>query len=100
MVIHSHLCVGPSPRTKISFFLLSTCIEKLLSPPKIKTILPQSGPGSEKSDQTKIKTLIKQESKPLSGSAFLVNLTAPNKQSCRVNSGLKSSYDHLSNSLA
>ena len=50
--------------------------------------------------QTKIKTLIKQESKPLSGSAFLVNLTAPNKQSFRLNSGLKSSYDHLSNSLA
>ena len=51
MVIHSHLCVGPSPRTKISFFSLSICIEKLLSPPKIKTILPQSGPGSEKREQ-------------------------------------------------
>ena len=51
MVIHSHLCVGASPRTKISFFLLSICIGKLLSPPKIKTILPQSGPGSEKREQ-------------------------------------------------
>ena len=30
-------CVGPSPRTKISLFLLSTCTEEVLSISKIMT---------------------------------------------------------------
>ena len=38
--VSSKPCVKPSPRTKISFFLLSTCTEELLSTPKI-TFLPQ-----------------------------------------------------------
>ena len=33
-VVPANPCVGLSSRNKISFFLLSTCIEKLMSTPK------------------------------------------------------------------
>ena len=52
----SNPCVGPSPRTKIYFFLLSVCVGELLSRPKTMTFLPIP--------KFKIK--------------FLVSLTAPN----------------------
>ena len=38
----SNLYVGPSSRTKISFFVLSTWVDELLSTPKIITFLPKS----------------------------------------------------------
>ena len=34
--------VGPSPRTKISFFLISACTNELVSTPKIPTLLRHS----------------------------------------------------------
>ena len=33
-VVPANLCVGPSPRIKISFPLLSICIDELISAPK------------------------------------------------------------------
>ena len=69
--------VEPSPRTKISFVLLSICTDELISTPKrIKPlpILPY-----------------------LSASAFLDNLTPPNKQSFKVKLEFKS-HDHVPNS--
>ena len=61
--------------------------------PKIIAILPQSKFGSEKCER-------EPNAAPhpdyLSGSAFLINLTAPNKQSFKVNSAFKS-CDHVSN---
>ena len=71
--------VGPSPRIEISFFLLSTCIEELISSPKIITLQPNATPENE---------IVPRPSNPvpyrkylyLSISALLVNLSAPNKQ--------------------
>ena len=39
-MISSNPCVGPSPRIKISFPLLSTCTDELISAPKIMTFFP------------------------------------------------------------
>ena len=50
-VVHFNLCVGPLPRIKISFALLSICTDELVSTPKITIFLPQSKLGIEKSDQ-------------------------------------------------
>ena len=63
--------------------LLLACAELLISVPKIITFLPNSPLGSEK---------VPLESNPipypeyfyLSISAFSVNLTAPNRQLCKV----------------
>ena len=41
-------CVGPIPKTNTSFFLLSTCAEKLMSTPKINTFSPIPPLGNEK----------------------------------------------------
>ena len=39
-VVPSNRYVGPSPRIKIPFTLLSTCIDELISAPKIMTLFP------------------------------------------------------------
>ena len=41
----SNLSLGPSLRTKISFFLLSTCTNELISTPKIIEFLPNPLPN-------------------------------------------------------
>ena len=48
IVVSSNPCVGPSPRTKGSFFLLSTCTEKLVSAPKIFVFLANLPLGNKK----------------------------------------------------
>ena len=50
IVVISYPCVGPSPRTKASFFLLSICTDELFSTPKIIAFLPQSKLGKGKSN--------------------------------------------------
>ena len=72
-------CVGPLPRIKVSFFLLSNFVDELISTPKIITFLPVLPEGCEKhpSLSNPIPLL---EYPYLSISLFLVNLTAPNKQ--------------------
>ena len=40
IVVSSNYCVGPSPKIKISFHLLSTCTDDLISAPKIMTCFP------------------------------------------------------------
>ena len=47
-VVSSNPCVGPSPRIKISFFLLSPCREELISTPKIITFFANPPVGNEK----------------------------------------------------
>ena len=47
-VVLSNPCVGPSPRINIYFFLLTTCMEELISTPKIITFLPIPPLGNEK----------------------------------------------------
>ena len=44
-LVPSNPCVGPLPRIKISFFLLSTCTEELISTPKIIQFLPNPLPN-------------------------------------------------------
>ena len=39
-VVSSNPCVGPSPRIKISFPLLLTCTDELMSAPEIMTFFP------------------------------------------------------------
>ena len=46
-VVSSNPCVGPIPRIKISFPLLSTCTDELKSTPKIMTFLPPLPSGNE-----------------------------------------------------
>ena len=71
-------CVGSSPRIKISFSLLSTCTEELISTPKIMQFLPNPLPNEKVpilSDPIPFPEYIY-----LSISTFLVRLTAPNEQ--------------------
>ena len=82
-VVSSNPWVGPSPRIKISFFLLSTCPEELISVPKIITLQPNSPVGNEKVPLLSNPVLYP-EYLYLSRSAFLVNLTAPNKELSKV----------------
>ena len=73
----SNLCVGPFPKNKLSFFLLSIFVDELISTPKIITFLPNPVPGNEK--LICLSDPIPQPEYPyLSISAFLVNVTAPN----------------------
>ena len=46
----SNPCVGPFPRIRMSFFLLSMCAEELISTPKIITFRPNPLLGNEKLD--------------------------------------------------
>ena len=89
-------CVGPLARIKISLFSLSIFTDELISTPKIMVFLLQLKFEIEKSERESNPTAYF-EKEHLSGSAFLVTLTAPNKESFRVKSALKS-FDHLSNS--
>ena len=43
-VISSYPCVGPSPRIRISFFLMSTSAEELISTPNVIQFLPNPLP--------------------------------------------------------
>ena len=77
--IFSNPWVGPFPRIKKHFFLLSIFVDELISTPKIITFLLNPAPGNE---------MLPCLSNPirypeylyLSTSAFLVKVTAPNKQ--------------------
>ena len=48
VIVCSKPCMAPFPRMKISFFVLSTWIEELISTPKIITLLPNLPPENEK----------------------------------------------------
>ena len=74
----SNPCVGPLPRIKVSFFLLSIFVEGLISTLKIITFLPKSTPNEK---GVSLSNPIPYPEYPYwSISAFLVNLTDPNKQ--------------------
>ena len=47
-VVSSNGSAGPSPRNKISVFVLSLCTDKLLPTPKMITFLPHSPTRNEK----------------------------------------------------
>ena len=74
-------CVGPLPKIKISFFLLSICGDEVISNPKIITFLPISLP-SEKDLSYQIHYHIQNICTDQHQDVLLifVNLTAPNKQ--------------------
>ena len=72
ILVSSYPCLGPLPRTKISFFLLSICSDELLSAQKIITFLPQSKFGSEKSERESNPIPCPDE-EHLSRSPFLIN---------------------------
>ena len=81
----SYPCVGPIPKTNMSFFLLPIWAEKIISTPKINTFWPNSPLGNEKSSL--LSNPIPYPEYPyLSMSAFLVKVTAPNKQFFSVGS--------------
>ena len=46
----SNPCIGPFPRTNMSFFWLSIWAEELMSAPKSNTFWPNPVPGNEKAD--------------------------------------------------
>ena len=50
-MVPSNSRVVPSPRTKMSFFLLSTSTNALLSTPKITTFLPKPKSGYEQTER-------------------------------------------------
>ena len=74
IVVSYNTSVGPSPRTKISFFLLPIYTEELLSTPKIATFLPQSNLRYEKSERESNYTI----------SWLTILITALSKQPFRV----------------
>ena len=49
-IVLSDPCVGPKPKIKVSFFLLSICTDELISVPKIMTFLPVLPSGNEHSE--------------------------------------------------
>ena len=53
-VVSSSPHVGPSPRIKISFPLLSTCTDELISAPKIMTFFSMVPSSNENSEQDQI----------------------------------------------
>ena len=65
---------------KIYFFLLSVCAEELLSAPNIITFLTNLLPLYNEKDEHALNPIPYTKQKYLSGSVFLVNLTAPNKE--------------------
>ena len=52
--VSSNLCVGPLPRTEISFLLLSIWTDELLSTPKITTLLPNQSMELKKVNENQI----------------------------------------------
>ena len=76
--LSSNPCVGPLPRIKMSFFLLSIFVDQLISTPKIITFLPVSLPIEK--DVFLLNPTPYPEYPYLSISEFLVSLTEPNKQ--------------------
>ena len=94
IVQSSNLCAGPSLRTRISFFLLSVCINKLWSTPKITTFLPYSQFANENCKRAS-NQILKPLNPNLSGSTFSYNFTAPHKQLPSLNVVFKS-FDRVS----
>ena len=72
-------CVGTIPKINISFLLLSICLEELISAPKIITFWPNPPRGNEKLPLLS-NPIPYPEYLYLSISAFLVKVTALNKQ--------------------
>ena len=95
-MVSTNPCVGPFPRIKIYFSLLSICTDELISTPKIRTFLPTLLSGNENSEWES-NPIPQQVHMYLSRSAYLANLTPPNKQSFQVKSEFEF-YDHVSNS--
>ena len=95
-VLSSNPPVGPLLRIKISFFLLSACREELLSTPNVITFLPNLLLPDNKKASHASNPIPFQEQKYLSGSAFLVNLRAPNKEFNNVNLLSRSSHKFIS----
>ena len=78
-IVCSNPYVGPLPRIKISYFLLLIFIYEHISTPKITTFLPVPPLGCEENPCLSNPVLYS-ECLYLSMAAFLVKLTAPNKQ--------------------
>ena len=81
----SYPCVGPFPRTNMSFPLLSIWGEELIFAPKINIFWPNPPTANEKLDILS-NPISKPEYPFISISAFLVKVTAPNKQFFNVGS--------------
>ena len=47
LCLRSSYCVGPLPKIKMSFFLLSIFVDELMSTPKVIKFLPNPMPGNE-----------------------------------------------------
>ena len=77
-MVPSNSYVGLSPRNRISFFLLSTFTERLISTPKVIQFLSNTLPTENPSFLSN--TIPYAEYLYLSISLFLFKLTAPNKR--------------------
>ena len=77
--VSSSPCVGLSLRIKISLFLLSTCTVELISTPKVITFPHMLLPVNENSERESYH-MSQALYLYLTGPAFLVSLTDPNKQ--------------------
>ena len=64
-VVSSNPCVGPSPRIKMSLFLLLKCTDELISAPKIMTSFPMPSSVNKTSQQ---------ESNPMTSSHICIYL--------------------------
>ena len=97
--LYSNLCVGLLPKIKISFLLSSIFVYELISTPKFITFLPNLVPGNEKLPYLS-NPIPYSEYFHLQISAFLVRLTAPNKQfsSVRVIADV-SAFTYLINNI-
>ena len=54
ILVSSDSSIGPSPRTRISFLILSGWLDELLSAPKITTFLPHSLIGNGNCERASI----------------------------------------------
>ena len=78
-VVSSKLCVGPLTVIRISFFLLLTCTDILISTPNIITSLTILLPSDNEKLSYSSNPIPFPEYLHLSKSSFLVNLKATNK---------------------
>ena len=78
-MVSSNPCVGPSPKIKISFPLLSTCTDELISASKIMSFFPMVPSGNENYER-ELTPMLQPLYLYLSRSVFLVIFTDLNKQ--------------------
>ena len=94
-IVPSNPLAGAIAKVEISFFLLLLCSDKLLSTPKAITLLLNLLLFHNEKGEGVSDSITYPEQKYLSESAFLFNLTAPNKEFAKLKLLPRSNYQKV-----